>query len=71
MKVTSGHIGWADVIFAMEKKHVRRLTDKFRGELSGKRLICLDIPDDYRYMDEDLIEILKARVAEYIELSVE
>ncbi|MCP1309850.1 low molecular weight protein tyrosine phosphatase family protein [Paenibacillus tyrfis] len=68
IKVTSGHVGWADIIFAMEKKHVRRLRDKFNNELLSKKLICLDIPDDYQYMDEDLIEILKARVSEHIDV---
>ncbi|MDQ0194593.1 putative protein tyrosine phosphatase [Paenibacillus wynnii] len=36
--------------------------------LKNKRLICLDIPDDYQFMDEELIEILKSRVSEHIEL---
>ncbi|WP_253957599.1 low molecular weight protein tyrosine phosphatase family protein [Paenibacillus oleatilyticus] len=68
IKVTSGHVGWADIIFVMEKKHVRRLRDKFNDELLNKKIICLDIPDDYQYMDEDLIEILQSRVSEYIDV---
>ncbi len=68
IKVTEGHIGWADQIFVMEKKHVRRLREKFGAELQGKSLVCLDIPDDYGYMDEDLIEILKSRVSEHLAL---
>ncbi|MDH6352137.1 putative protein tyrosine phosphatase [Brevibacillus sp. 1238] len=68
IKVTAGHIGWADLIFAMEKKHVRRLTDKFGASLAGKKVICLSIPDDYGFMDEELIEILKSRVSEHIEV---
>ncbi|NEN82570.1 low molecular weight protein tyrosine phosphatase family protein [Paenibacillus elgii] len=68
IKVTSGHVGWAAIIFVMEKKHVRRLRDKFNDELLNKKLICLDIPDDYQYMNEDLIEILQSRVSEYIDV---
>ncbi|WP_199621427.1 low molecular weight protein tyrosine phosphatase family protein [Paenibacillus alkalitolerans] len=68
VKVTQGHIGWADVIFVMEKKHMRRLRGKYNHELHKKKVICLDIPDDYGYMDEDLIEILKSRVSEQIEI---
>uniref|UniRef100_A0A4Y8Q010 Protein tyrosine phosphatase n=1 Tax=Paenibacillus athensensis TaxID=1967502 RepID=A0A4Y8Q010_9BACL len=68
IRVTRGHVGWADIIFAMEKKHIRRLREKFSDELSDKQLICLDIPDDYTYMDEELVEILFSRVSEYIEL---
>ncbi|WP_433923684.1 low molecular weight protein tyrosine phosphatase family protein [Paenibacillus taichungensis] len=68
IRVTEGHIGWAEIIFVMEKKHVRRLKDKFSNTLINKRLICLNIPDDYEYMDEELIEILKSKVSEYVEV---
>nr|WP_186382000.1 protein tyrosine phosphatase [Paenibacillus terrae] len=68
IKVTAGHIRWADLIFVMEKKHERRLKEKFSLDLNGKRVIRLDIEDEYRYMDEELIEILKTRVSEYIEV---
>lgn len=68
VKVTNGHIGWADLIFVMEKKHKRRLHDKFGPMLNHKKVFNLDIPDDFNYMDDDLIEILKARVGEYIEV---
>jgi predicted protein tyrosine phosphatase len=68
IKVTHGHIGWAELIFVMEKKHVRRLRDKFGNLLQHKKVHNLDIPDDYGYMDEELIDILIARVADYIEV---
>ncbi|WP_214631078.1 low molecular weight protein tyrosine phosphatase family protein [Paenibacillus agaridevorans] len=68
IKVNEGLIGWAEIIFVMEKKHVRRLKDKFLNKLMNKQLVCLDIPDDYKFMDEELIEILKSRVSEYIEV---
>ncbi|WP_409174433.1 protein tyrosine phosphatase [Brevibacillus fortis] len=68
IEVTSGLIRWADLIFCMEKKHVRRLQEKFSSELMEKRIICLGIPDEYVYMDEELIEILKSNVSAYIEI---
>jgi predicted protein tyrosine phosphatase len=68
IKVNEGHIGWADIIFVMEKKHVRRLNDKFRYSLINKRIVSLGIPDEYEFMDEELIETLGSRVADYIEL---
>ena len=66
IKVTQCHIGWADIIFCMEKKHVDRLRDRFSETLSGKRLVCLHIPDDYDYMDPELVELLKAKLSEHI-----
>jgi predicted protein tyrosine phosphatase len=68
IKVTEGHIGWADMIFVMEKKHLRRLKDRFSSSMNSKSIKILDIPDDYNFMDEELIEILKSRVSEYIEV---
>ena len=68
IKVNSGHVGWADLIFVMEKKHYRKLQIKFGSQISAKKVICLDIPDDYQFMDIELIEVLKARVSEYIEV---
>ncbi|WP_068775912.1 low molecular weight protein tyrosine phosphatase family protein [Paenibacillus sp. FJAT-26967] len=68
IKVTEGLIGWADTVFVMEKKHTRRLQDKFSAKVRSKQVICLDIPDDYKFMDEELIEILKSRVSDYLEV---
>lgn len=70
VKVTSGHIGWADLIFVMEKKHIRRLQERFRDILEGKKIVCLNIPDDYQFMDSELIEVLISSVSEHIDLSV-
>jgi predicted protein tyrosine phosphatase len=52
-------IEWADVIFVMEKSHRSKLANKFQAQLKDKRVICLDIPDDYEYMEPVLVELLK------------
>ncbi len=67
VRVTAGHLGWADLIFVMEKRHVARLQQKFRAELTGKRVVCLHIPDEFEYMDEDLIDRLRGGVAPYLD----
>lgn len=56
-------VDWADTIFVMEKTHRNKLRDKFRDRLKDKRIICLDIPDDYEYMAPELIRLLKAKVS--------
>ena len=66
IKVTPGLIGWADLIFCFEKKHLRRLREKYSEELSGKRVITLNIPDNYSFMDEDLQDQLRAIYDEYV-----
>ena len=64
--VSIDDIAWADKIFVMEQKHKSRLQVQFPRALQYKEMIVLDIPDDYRYMDEELIEILKESVEPYL-----
>lgn len=66
IKVTPGLLGWADIIFCMEKKHVRRIKSKYPDMLSDKKLICLNISDDYEFMDEELQELLKSCIDGYL-----
>ena len=66
IRVNEGHIGWADIIFVMEKKHGRMLREKFGESLDGKEIVCLHIPDDYRCMEPALIAELKAKLSEYV-----
>ena len=68
VKVTAGHVGWADMIFVMEKKHKRRLDAQFAEILVGKKLVCLNIPDDYAFMDSALIDLLNATLCPHIEI---
>jgi predicted protein tyrosine phosphatase len=68
VKITAGMIGWADMIFVMERKHRDRLKQKFNSELVGKQVITLNIPDDYECMQPELIEILENYLAAYFEV---
>ena len=52
----------------MEKNHVNILRKKYRETLSAKQLVCLHIPDDYDYMDAELIAVLKFKLSRYIEV---
>ncbi len=47
-------------------KHVRRIKEKYPDIVCGKKVICLNIDDDYEYMDEELQELLQSAVSEYI-----
>jgi predicted protein tyrosine phosphatase len=53
--LSSEQIAWANIIFVMEKAH-----------LNGKRVICLDIPDDYDYMQPELIRLLEAKAGKFL-----
>jgi predicted protein tyrosine phosphatase len=69
--VTAGHVGWADMIFCMEKSHLNQLRRKFPEAMEGKRVITLNIPDEYEFMAPELIEELRAKLAPYLTLPEE
>ena len=58
-------IEWSDVIFVMEKTHRNKLSKKFRAHLKAKRVICLDIPDEFEFMDPALVRLLEAKVGPF------
>ena len=46
----------------MEEKHKSRLVAEFTRILENKPIHVLDIPDEYKYMDPELIEMLEQSV---------
>ena len=56
---------WADIVFVMERAHRNRLSSRYKAWLNGKRVICLDIPDDYELMDPVLVRLLENRVSRF------
>lgn len=64
--VSCGLLQWADVICVMEQKHKDRLMAEYRRIIENKPLHVLDIPDDYRYMDPELVRQLEELVPEVL-----
>lgn len=58
--IRSDDIAWADVILVMEDKHRQRVLADFPGEAKFKPIDVLDIPDDYRFMDDELVELIRS-----------
>jgi len=67
VKLSQKLIVWADIVFVMERRHRDIIKERFSESLIGKKIVVLNIPDDYQYMDEDLIEILESSVRPYLE----
>jgi predicted protein tyrosine phosphatase len=65
VRVAAGHLGWAEVVFVMEKRHADRLRAKFADELRGKTVVNLRIPDDYQFQDAALVTVLRERLHAY------
>ncbi|MYN05497.1 phosphotyrosine protein phosphatase [Pseudoduganella sp. DS3] len=64
--VTAEVLEWADIIIVMERTHRNKLQQKFRAALNGKRIVCLEIPDEYEYMDPALVRLMEAKVPKFL-----
>ena len=59
-------VEWADFIFVMERFHRNKVQKRYRQVLQNKRIIVLDIPDEYEFMDPGLVRLLENRMARYL-----
>lgn len=64
--LTPEHLEGVDIIFLMEKAHRAKLNRQFKKHVSKAKIVCLDIPDDYSFMQLELIALLKARVTPHL-----
>ncbi|QDL91291.1 phosphotyrosine protein phosphatase [Paroceanicella profunda] len=61
-RVTPEHLDWADIVAVMEKPQLARLKRQLGASLKGKKLVCLDIPDRYAFMQPELVELLTRKL---------
>jgi len=64
--VTPELLAWADIVFVMERAHRAKLSARYKAHIGDARVVCLDIPDDYDYMDASLVKLLKAKVPRHL-----
>jgi predicted protein tyrosine phosphatase len=67
--VSENDLRWCQVIFVMEERHKSRLLAEHSAALEHKPIHVLDIPDQYEFMDPELVEQLKASVGRILGLA--
>ncbi len=65
-KLRAADLEWADVVFVMENKHRSRILSSMPESLGQTHLHVLDIPDEYQFMDPELIDLLQERIESYL-----
>ena len=55
-------IAWADLIVCMEPRHRKALQRQFPKQLARAKISVLSIPDDYAFMQPELVELLTTRL---------
>ena len=64
--LTGELVAWADAIFVMERAHRNKVQRHFRRHLRGQPIVCLDIPDNYAFMEDNLIQLLQVRMVRHL-----
>ncbi len=64
--VTPEALEWANLVLVMEQAHRNKLSRRFKKHLKDVRVIVLGIPDDYEFMDPELVRILQAKVPQFL-----
>jgi predicted protein tyrosine phosphatase len=65
-RVNQHMLDWADVIFIMDDEQRRSLARTFGGHAAVERLIGLEIPDEFTFLQPELVELLETRVAPHL-----
>jgi len=65
-QVTAQDLVWADVVLVMERKHKARIIETFAELDQLPRIESLEIPDDYEFMDEELVELIQGGVETFL-----
>jgi predicted protein tyrosine phosphatase len=66
VQITDELLGWADVVFVMERRLQRLLLLRFGPALVDKELVCLDVPDDFQFGQSELVSVLTERLVSYL-----
>jgi len=66
IKVSTKLLNWADLVFVMEKKHRQQLQQRFPEIYHQKQIVVLDIPDEFQFMDEELIQMIENSVNPFL-----
>ncbi len=66
LALSSEQLEWAEIVFVMEAAHRRKLNAQFKRQLAGKRVICLDIPDNYAFMQPELVALLERKAGRFL-----
>lgn len=67
VRVNENMLDWADVIFVMDEDQSDWLQSSFSDHPALRKVVCLDIPDDFRFLQPELIQLLEERVASHLQ----
>ena len=67
VRVNARMLDWADIVLTMDGEQGRALERMFPLHPALTRLVCLDIPDDFAFLEPELVRLLEERATPHLE----
>lgn len=67
-KLSDKDLSWADLVLVMETDHRSKIKDLYKHQ-QLPAIAVLNIPDEYEYMDDELVGILDDKINEILRSS--
>ena len=67
VQVNQRMLEWADIVFVMDGEQVSALATMFPGHPALPQIICLDIADNYHFLDPELVATLQDKTGPHFE----
>jgi predicted protein tyrosine phosphatase len=67
VRVNRRMLDWADIVFTMDEEQRRDLSRMFPGHPALEKLVCLDIQDQYEFLDPELVGLLRERTKAHLD----
>ena len=68
VRVNGNMLDWAHIIFVMDDEQREWLESNFEQHPALARIVCLDIPDDFTFLQPELVKLLEEKVASFLPL---
>jgi predicted protein tyrosine phosphatase len=67
VQVNARMLDWAELVFTMDDGQRAALEQMFPGHRALQQVVCLDIPDDFTFLQPELVKLLQERVPPHLE----
>jgi len=62
--LSDSQLSWADLIIVMEESQRTEISKRFPAHYLKKQILSLDVPDIYKYNQQELINILNEKIVD-------
>jgi predicted protein tyrosine phosphatase len=66
VRVNANMLDWAEIIFVMDEDQRQWLEANFEQHAALSKVVCLDIPDVFTFLQPELVKLLEERVPPYL-----